>query len=256
LNAVKSLLAGQKTTTASKRVGNGVMKQPAGWYEDPSGKGLRYWDGAWTDQRMPFPPGYTPRYTPERRKLHPGFVFLAVISLFVAVLPAIFGFSGSFTVLWLLWGGFWTVLWWLFAKGRRKSGWLDPIPVASGAPGPAGAATKKCPDCAETVLADAKVCKRCGYRFAPAADGKAESKPHTTPTAKPRAKPPTTTSALRVGDWVKLAAPGDKNDGKTGTVSEVLDDGDVMVRFKGLGHNLGEYAYRPNQLKRLDSPTK
>jgi len=23
-----------------------------------------------------------------------------------------------FAVLWLLWRGFWTVLWWLFAKGR------------------------------------------------------------------------------------------------------------------------------------------
>ena len=31
------------------------------------------------------------------------------------------------------------------------------------------AKTKKCPVCAETVLADAKVCKRCGYRFASAA---------------------------------------------------------------------------------------
>jgi hypothetical protein len=28
-----------------------------------------------------------------------------------------------------------------------------------------GRATKKCPDCAETVLADANVCKHCGYRF-------------------------------------------------------------------------------------------
>jgi hypothetical protein len=28
------------------------------------------------------------------------------------------------------------------------------------------AKTKKCPDCAETVLADANVCKQCGYRFA------------------------------------------------------------------------------------------
>jgi hypothetical protein len=28
-------------------------------------------------------------------------------------------------------------------------------------------ATKKCPDCAETILKDAKVCKHCGYRFAP-----------------------------------------------------------------------------------------
>jgi hypothetical protein len=27
------------------------------------------------------------------------------------------------------------------------------------------APTKKCPDCAETILADAKVCKHCGYRF-------------------------------------------------------------------------------------------
>lgn len=31
------------------------------------------------------------------------------------------------------------------------------------------AATKKCPDCAETVLSDARVCKHCGYRFAPSA---------------------------------------------------------------------------------------
>jgi hypothetical protein len=31
----------------------------------------------------------------------------------------------------------------------------------------ADSATKKCPDCAETVLADARVCKHCGYRFAP-----------------------------------------------------------------------------------------
>jgi hypothetical protein len=28
------------------------------------------------------------------------------------------------------------------------------------------AKTKKCPDCAEIVLADANVCKHCGYRFA------------------------------------------------------------------------------------------
>jgi hypothetical protein len=28
------------------------------------------------------------------------------------------------------------------------------------------APTKKCTDCAETILADAKVCKHCGYRFA------------------------------------------------------------------------------------------
>jgi hypothetical protein len=35
----------------------------------------------------------------------------------------------------------------------------------------AGPETKRCPDCAETVLADARVCKHCSYRFAPLADG-------------------------------------------------------------------------------------
>jgi hypothetical protein len=44
----------------------------------------------------------------------------------------------------------------------------DPLIAAWDAPGSAEPATKKCPDCAETILADAKVCKHCGYRFAPA----------------------------------------------------------------------------------------
>jgi len=39
-------------------------------------------------------------------------------------------------------------------------------------------ATKRCPDCAETILLRAKVCKHCGYRFAPA------------PSSKPATKPP------------------------------------------------------------------
>ena len=37
----------------------------------------------------------------------------------------------------------------------------------------ASSATKKCPDCAETILAAARVCKHCGYRFAPIAESKA-----------------------------------------------------------------------------------
>jgi hypothetical protein len=32
-------------------------------------------------------------------------------------------------------------------------------------PDAGGSATKRCPDCAESVLADARVCKHCGYRF-------------------------------------------------------------------------------------------
>jgi hypothetical protein len=39
---------------------------------------------------------------------------------------------------------------------------LDTADVTSSA-----VATKQCPDCAETVLAAARVCKHCGYRFGP-----------------------------------------------------------------------------------------
>uniref|UniRef100_UPI0038CF2E0C zinc ribbon domain-containing protein n=1 Tax=Acetobacter senegalensis TaxID=446692 RepID=UPI0038CF2E0C len=35
-------------------------------------------------------------------------------------------------------------------------------------------ATKRCPDCAEIVQYQAKVCKHCGYRFEPAIEGSAE----------------------------------------------------------------------------------
>jgi hypothetical protein len=38
----------------------------------------------------------------------------------------------------------------------------EPLAAAREAAG----TTKKCPDCAETILADARVCKHCGYRFA------------------------------------------------------------------------------------------
>jgi LSD1 subclass zinc finger protein len=41
----------------------------------------------------------------------------------------------------------------------------SPSEVPSTAAQSAPAATKKCPDCAETILADAKVCKHCGFRF-------------------------------------------------------------------------------------------
>lgn len=53
-----------------------------------------------------------------------------------------------------------------FWNGREWAE-LPPRPVDSSAPQAVRAATKKCPDCAETVLAAAKVCKHCGYRFAP-----------------------------------------------------------------------------------------
>jgi hypothetical protein len=99
-----------------------VDPQP-GWYPDPSGgPGRRYWDGTWTDFRAPPPLAHEP--VPTRRSVHPAFAFLAVLSLLVTALPAIAMFDSSdtvnpFAVLWLLWGGFWTILWWLFARGRR-----------------------------------------------------------------------------------------------------------------------------------------
>jgi Superinfection immunity protein len=54
--------------------------------------------------------------------------------------------------------------------GTRPS--RQGVPDASGPPVRAKVATnatKKCPDCAETVLADARACKHCRYRFAPSA---------------------------------------------------------------------------------------
>ena len=96
-----------------------------GWYPDPSGEpGLRYWDGTWTDHRQPSlvpPPPHEP--VPKRRSHTPG-VRLSRRDLPTCDgVPAIAMFNGHdsvnpFAVLWLLWGGFWTVLWWLFAKGR------------------------------------------------------------------------------------------------------------------------------------------
>ena len=40
-----------------------------------------------------------------------------------------------------------------------------PVAAAPVVPAASGAATKRCPDCAEEVLAAARVCKHCRYRF-------------------------------------------------------------------------------------------
>lgn len=44
---------------------------------------------------------------------------------------------------------------WLIMRGTGKS---QASPVSS-------SAHKKCPDCAEFVLSEARVCKHCGYKF-------------------------------------------------------------------------------------------
>lgn len=50
-------------------------------------------------------------------------------------------------------------------RQQKQSRVTNPLVVAS-----SGSATKTCPDCAETILAAARVCKHCGYRFAPIAE--------------------------------------------------------------------------------------
>lgn len=55
----------------------------------------------------------------------------------------------------------------MLRQTKENSAQASKIPVATPAP-----TKKKCPDCAETILADAKVCKHCGYRFSAGAPPK------------------------------------------------------------------------------------
>ena len=61
------------------------------------------------------------------------------------------------------------LLWIVFFPIYLLFGWKAPLrasaprPVAADAAGPSR--FKQCPDCAETILAEANVCKHCHYRF-------------------------------------------------------------------------------------------
>lgn len=102
-----------------------------GYYPDPAGGPTpRWFNGTtWTDQ-------YAPPPEPARITIHYGFALLAVISLIATLLfgiPLLAGASDEHSggasaimgVLWMLWGGMWTLIWVAFAvnhtiKVRRR----------------------------------------------------------------------------------------------------------------------------------------
>ncbi|MEY8013784.1 zinc ribbon domain-containing protein [Mycobacterium servetii] len=125
------------------------------------------------------------------------------------------------------------------------------------------AKTKKCPDCAETVLADARVCKHCGYRFAPAPVASSEPITKSPVPTQPRPRPASndvpeslgkapipigssSASDLQVGRRVRVVLSGDDFDGKVGMVKGILDNGDVHVKFGPLS---GTYCFGHDELK-------
>ena len=112
-----------------------------GWYPDPEGgPALRWFNGTdWTYQYQAPPQQFAPPPPAERRfTIHYGFVVVAVISLLATLVPSIFwfvvagnaasdpgtdpdaasaaaGITGSLGIIWLLWGGMWTLIWAAFA---------------------------------------------------------------------------------------------------------------------------------------------
>lgn len=66
---------------------------------------------------------------------------------------------------------FWIIFFPLYLVQRRKAPLRKRVPgtprtpIAATAAVPTEPQFKKCPDCAETVRADARVCKHCHYRF-------------------------------------------------------------------------------------------
>ncbi|MCT7365628.1 DUF2510 domain-containing protein [Mycolicibacterium llatzerense] len=92
---------------------------PPGWYPDPHGAPVnRYFDGnQWTAAIGPI--AQTPAQQPGRVTIHYGFALLAFFSLVGTLLfglPPLFSGDGGWVgVLWLMWGGMWTIVWTAFA---------------------------------------------------------------------------------------------------------------------------------------------
>ena len=116
------------------------MSQPPtpapGWYPDPSNPSAqRYWDGAAWGPTAPLAAYPPPRAEPARFTIHYGFAVLAALSLIGTLffgIPMLSTASDHGTggvgavvgILWMLWGGMWTLIWTAFAvnhtlKARR-----------------------------------------------------------------------------------------------------------------------------------------
>jgi hypothetical protein len=123
--------------------------RPPGWYPDPGGgQNLRWFSGTdWTHHYQATAHQLAPPPPAQRRfTIHYGFVVVAVISLLVTLVPSIFwfvvagsatgdpssdpdaagaGLSTGLAVLWMLWGGTWTLIWTALAihhtlRGRQR----------------------------------------------------------------------------------------------------------------------------------------
>ncbi|MCA2273608.1 zinc ribbon domain-containing protein [Mycobacterium intracellulare] len=92
----------------------------------------------------------------------PGMVANLGIAIYVAGVGVVAAFIGSMM---------------LFQTANQALDANDDLPESLNK---SEASTKKCPDCAETILVDAKVCKHCGYRFGATAP--------TGPTKQPAGK--------------------------------------------------------------------
>jgi hypothetical protein len=113
---------------------------PPGWYPDPAGGPyLRWFNGtAWTDQYQPAAQHSFASAAPAERRftIHYGFALIALCSLIGTLIfgmPLLatagdkdtHGFGAVMGILWMLWGGMWTLIWTAFAvqhtlRGRRR----------------------------------------------------------------------------------------------------------------------------------------
>lgn len=113
-----------------------------GWYPDATAHGQRYWDGAQWTGVAPMPLAAMPYTAPAGRqtRINYGFMILGWLSVVGTAIPAIFWFVAAgqmandpnpdtsqtagipviWGIIWLVWGGIWTAIWFGFGISRRR----------------------------------------------------------------------------------------------------------------------------------------